>query len=108
MSKLARFLFGTAEGCMILGATSFAVGAGIGLAIDAAQVKREKKMFDAGIKVGVELNKMGYSTDAIETVVEQEPGIFGKRHIRVVHNNLENVNIPESSDGESNSTITVE
>ena len=105
MSKITNFLFNTAEGCMILGAVSFATGAVIGVAIEENQVKREKRMFDRGIHAGMALKEEGYSEDDVETVIYQDPGMFGKRHIRVIHKSMfKSEKTEEPSDNSNSST----
>ena len=106
LGKALKWLVTTPEGCTILGAAAFGGGYLIGSYIGERQIKREKEMYETGVQAGMLLHEGGYSIDDIEVIMEQDPGIFGKRRIRTIKKQMFDVKNDEKTaeNGENSSS----
>lgn len=114
--KVVRFFVSTTEGHMILGAVSFGGGLLLGEYLSNKDLKRDKKIFERGIHVGMDLKSRNVNPDNIEILVEErtgKSGILNKRYLRVIeHNELkiddvkcENPDISNENDEISDSNV---
>lgn len=88
--KVVRFFVSTTEGHMILGAVSFGGGLLLGEYLSNKDLKRDKKIFERGIHVGMDLKSRNVNPDHIEILVEErtgKSGILNKRYLRVIEHN---------------------
>ena len=83
----ANFLFKTPEGNIILGAVAFGGGYLLGEYIEERVIQKEKNAYECGIKCGMHLRDQGYNPNSIEVIIEQDPGLLGKRRIRTITTN---------------------
>lgn len=90
-----KWLFTTPEGCTILGAAAFGGGYFIGSVIGERQIKRELKMYESGVKAGINLHRDGYNEEDISVIMQKEPGVFGKKYARVIKSTPKTIDKPE-------------
>lgn len=88
--KVVRFFVSTTEGHMILGAVSFGGGLLLGEYLSNKDIKRDKRIFERGIHVGMDLKSRNVNPDSIEILVEEhigKSGILNTRRLRVIEHN---------------------
>lgn len=88
VKKVAKWLFTTPEGCVLLGGVAAGAGYFLGEALAEKQNKREIHAYKTGLDTGISLGNNGVKPEDVSVIIEKDPGVFGNYHTRVVRNDV--------------------